>query len=60
MISIIISAYNEEKVITNRIENIRASTYPIEKYEVIFVDDCSTDNTLQSAESAFKHAGISY
>ncbi len=59
-ISIIISAYNEERVIRERVENILQSTYPNDRYEVIFVDDCSTDNTCSRAESAFREAGIAH
>ena len=44
-ISIVISAYNEEAVIQERVKNILESSYPSDRYEVIFVDDCSSDNT---------------
>lgn len=59
-ISIIISAYNEEAVIRERVQNILASSYPVDRYEVIFVDDCSSDNTRQVAEEAFTEAGIDH
>lgn len=59
-ISIVISAYNEETVIRKRIENILASSYPVDRYEVIFVDDCSSDNTRALAEEAFGKAGIDH
>lgn len=59
-ISIIISAYNEEDVIKERVKNILASSYPVECYEVIFIDDCSSDNTRQIAEEAFMEVGITY
>jgi len=59
-ISIIISAYNEEAVIQKRVENILASSYPADRYEVIFVDDCSSDNTRVLAEEAFRKAGITH
>ena len=42
-ISIVISAYNEEKNVEKRIENIAKSQYP--DVEIVFVDDCSEDNT---------------
>ncbi|MDD3858197.1 MAG: glycosyltransferase [Methanoculleus sp.] len=59
-ISIVISAYNEEAVIRERVDNILASSYPADRYEVIFVDDCSSDNTRALAEEAFGKAGIDH
>lgn len=59
-ISIVISAYNEEAVIQKRVENILASSYPKDRYEVIFVDDCSSDNTRALAKEAFEKAGINH
>lgn len=45
-ISIIIPAYNEEKNISNCIDSIYSSNYPLSKIEIIAVDDGSTDNTI--------------
>ncbi|NMA09962.1 MAG: glycosyltransferase [Methanomicrobiales archaeon] len=59
-ISIVISAYNEEAVIRKRVENILVSSYPADRYEVIFVDDCSSDNTRALALDAFEKAGIDH
>ena len=42
-VSIMIPAHNEESVITETIENIRAIDYP--NFEIIVIDDRSTDNT---------------
>ncbi len=44
-VSIIISAYNEEKVIENTIRNFMNSNYPMEKVEFIIGSDFSTDRT---------------
>ncbi len=46
-ISVIIPAYNEEKVIQNTIEGLLETKYP--KKEIIFVDDGSTDRTFDIA-----------
>ncbi|MCE9653375.1 MAG: glycosyltransferase [Nitrosarchaeum sp.] len=46
-ISIIVPAYNEEKVIANTIEGLLETKYP--KKEIIFVDDGSKDRTLEIA-----------
>lgn len=44
-ISIIIAAYNEEKVIAQKIENCLALDYPSEILEIIVASDGSTDAT---------------
>ncbi|MDI9394575.1 MAG: glycosyltransferase family 2 protein [Euryarchaeota archaeon] len=44
-VSIVVPAYNEEKVISRCIESILASNYS--EFEVILVDDGSSDNTLE-------------
>jgi len=49
-ISVIVPAFNEGKVIAGRIDNLLRLDYPKENYEIIIVDDGSTDNTCQIAE----------
>jgi len=44
-VSILISAYNEEKVIQKRIENILHQNYDLSKIEALIGSDCSTDAT---------------
>jgi poly-beta-1,6-N-acetyl-D-glucosamine synthase len=45
LVSIIVPAYNEEKVIANCVKSIESSGY--RNFEIILVDDGSTDQTLQ-------------
>jgi biofilm PGA synthesis N-glycosyltransferase PgaC len=45
LVSIIVPAYNEEKVVANCVKSIESSNY--RNFEIILVDDGSTDRTLQ-------------
>ncbi len=56
-ISIIIAARNEEKNIGACIQSILRQTYPLDKFEVIIVNDHSTDNTTNVVLS-FKQGNI--
>ncbi|MGD6850509.1 MAG: glycosyltransferase [Candidatus Bathyarchaeia archaeon] len=44
--TILIPVFNEEKVIRLKLENLSKLVYPLDKMEVILVNDCSTDGTL--------------
>jgi len=44
-VSILISAFNEEDVIENKIHSIFKTSYPLHKIEVLVGSDASTDNT---------------
>ena len=58
-VSILIPAHNEADVIANTIENISKIDYP--RYEIIVIDDRSTDNTLKELEKISKnHANLKY
>jgi cellulose synthase/poly-beta-1,6-N-acetylglucosamine synthase-like glycosyltransferase len=46
-VSIIVPAYNEEKVLPPKIENLRDLDFPQERLQVIFVSDGSEDGTNQ-------------
>lgn len=54
LVSIIIAAYNEEKEIGGKLDNILALDYPRDRLEVVIASDGSTDRTntiVQSYES---------
>jgi glycosyltransferase involved in cell wall biosynthesis len=44
-VSVIISAYNEQKHIDQKLANTLGMDYPTEKLEVVVASDCSTDQT---------------
>ncbi len=45
MVSIIVPVHNGAEVVDLKIANLRALDYPSDLLEIIFVDDCSTDDT---------------
>lgn len=47
LITILIPVHNEEKLIRLKLENLWKVKYPKEKIQVILVNDCSTDKTLE-------------
>lgn len=51
-VSVIIPNYNYANFIIERIDSILLQTYPI--YELIILDDCSTDNSIQVIEEKIK------
>ncbi len=44
-ISIIVPAHNAEKTICRAVDSVLAQTYPINRMELVLVDDCSSDGT---------------
>ena len=58
--SIIIPAYNEEKVIINRLKNLEELNYPKDKYEIIVVESGSEDRTYQIVDSYIKNRSHKY
>lgn len=49
LVSVLMTAYNREKYIAEAIESVLASTYT--NFELIIVDDCSKDKTIEIARS---------
>lgn len=60
-VSVVIAAHNEENVLAAKIANTRKLDYPIDKLEVIFVSDGSTDRTnqiLQDVDDSHIHIAL--
>jgi cellulose synthase/poly-beta-1,6-N-acetylglucosamine synthase-like glycosyltransferase len=56
LVSIIIAAYNEEREIGGKLENIRSIDYPRERLEVVIASDGSTDRTNAIVQSYEGHS----
>ena len=50
-ISVVIAARNEQNRIEPTLESLRHLDYPEEKFEIIFIDDSSEDNTAQMIQN---------
>src|SRR5260370_19279453 len=50
-VSIIITAYNEERDLASKLENTCALNYPPAKLEIIVASDCSSDGTDEIVRS---------
>jgi len=57
LVSVLIPAHNEEKVIGRVLQRMTELTYPKDKLEVIVIDDGSTDQTGNIAERFVKEHG---
>jgi len=57
-VTVLIPTYNESAVISRKLQNIAELEYPLEKIDVILVDDCSTDNTSEIAEKMLRNLGL--
>jgi biofilm PGA synthesis N-glycosyltransferase PgaC len=54
-VTMIIPTYNESGVIGEKLRSLKKLNYPIEKLEVILVDSCSKDNTVNIAREYLKN-----
>ena len=57
-ISIIIPFRNEAENILSNLKSIEEQNYPLDKYEVIYVDDFSTDDSAKILLEAIEHPNI--
>lgn len=62
LVSIVIPAFNEEKYIESVLQRVLSLDYPNDKYEVIIVDNGSTDGTVDIAkrytDKVYIHKGV--
>lgn len=56
-VSLLISCFNEEAVIHEKLENALALDYPKDKLEIVFISDASTDRTDEIV-SEYKDRGV--
>lgn len=56
-VTVIITAYNEERDLASKLENTLALDYPEDKLEIIVASDCSSDRTDEIARS-FSARGV--
>lgn len=54
-ISVVIGAYNEEKLLPRCLDGLIKQTYPKDKFEVILIDNGSTDSTAHIGEEYGAH-----
>lgn len=57
MVTLLISAYNEEKVIAEKINNCLELDYPEDKFEILITSDGSDDRTPEIVKQ-FEHQGV--
>ena len=55
-VSVIVPNYNYERYIHERLSSIEKQSYPV--YELIYLDDCSTDSSLHIARSFLSHTKL--
>lgn len=56
MVSVVIPTYNRKDKLARLIDSILQSSYPIDKFEIIVVDDASTDGTYEYIKN--RYSGI--
>lgn len=55
LVSVIVPVYNASQWLERTFNSIVKQTYCNDKIDVIFVDDCSTDNSVEILENLFKN-----
>lgn len=57
-VSVIVTNFNHENYIAERINSILKQTYSVD--EIIFLDDCSSDGSLEIAKQLLGNCGVKY
>ena len=57
-VSVMVPNYNYERYLPTRLQSILAQTY--RPHEIIFLDDCSSDRSVELAEELSRRGGIPY
>ncbi|MBK9020722.1 MAG: glycosyltransferase family 2 protein [Sulfuritalea sp.] len=57
-VSVIVPNYNYERYQPERLQTIRDQTYPA--YEIVYLDDCSSDNSVAVAEAILKNQPVDW
>jgi len=60
LISVIVTAHNEERTIRRKIENTLSLDYPSDRFEVILADDWSEDGTVNAVNDFILEGRIRY
>lgn len=58
LVTVVIPTCNRKSKLSRLIESVLATTYPLNKVEVIVVDDASTDGTCAEIEGAFAVSNV--
>jgi len=56
-VTVVVPMFNEGAGIRATLESLLAVEYPRDKYEIIVIDDCSTDDSFQHAQAMVRKAG---
>lgn len=59
-ISVIIPAYNGGDTLFEVLAGFERQTYPVQAFEVLVVDDCSTDDTWARLQAFAEHTSLSF
>jgi cellulose synthase/poly-beta-1,6-N-acetylglucosamine synthase-like glycosyltransferase len=56
-VAVVIPMFNEGEAIRETLNSLLASEYPSDKFKIICVDDCSTDNSFEIAREVARASG---
>lgn len=60
LISVVICTHNRSNYLAKAIQSLLEQTLPVDRFEIIVVDNCSTDTTKEVVEQFAKQANIRY